>query len=162
MDVSTLLTIQRPMWRPQQNNPRSALQVQWPTSGSKAVPPRQAIRYQITALSNRPYWWYRPSLQEHTPESSGWLNEAKTSNCGKRVYVMRKTDVGNTQFAQIVEGCDFPTKNFTIGCAQIGLSNALFRALKATPQEEDQGFLNTPLIWDYDSFSGQHTQQAPV
>ncbi|KAI9631624.1 hypothetical protein KEM48_014577 [Puccinia striiformis f. sp. tritici PST-130] len=159
------------MWRPQQNNPRSALQVQWPTSGSKAVPPRQAIRYQITALSNRPYWgigpvckkydsnrdlavclWNGPDSKKHTPESSGWLND----------YVMRKTDVGNTQFAQIVEGCDFPTKNFTIGCAQIGLSNALFRALKATPQEEDQGFLNTPLIWDYDSFSGQHTQQAPV
>ncbi|KAH9467406.1 hypothetical protein Pst134EA_011052 [Puccinia striiformis f. sp. tritici] len=106
--------------------------------------------------------WNGPDSKKHTPESSGWLNEAKTSNCGKRVYVMRKTDVGNTQFAQIVEGCDFPTKNFTIGCAQIGLSNALFRALKATPQEEDQGFLNTPLIWDYDSFSGQHTQQAPV
>ncbi|KAA1081446.1 hypothetical protein PGT21_035712 [Puccinia graminis f. sp. tritici] len=106
--------------------------------------------------------WNGPDHKKHTAESSGWLNEAKTSNCGKRVYVMRKTDTSNIQYAQIVEGCDFPTKNFTIGCAQIGLSNALFDKFHPTPKEKNQRFLDTPMIWDYDSFNGQHTQQAPV
>ncbi|PLW27348.1 hypothetical protein PCANC_16466 [Puccinia coronata f. sp. avenae] len=106
-----------------------------------------------------------PDHRHHAPAYAGWLNEGKKSNCGKRVYVMRggdHPDKANTQYATVVEGCDFPTKDWSVGCAQIGLSNKLFAALKPTKKESDQGFLDGSLIWNFDSDNGQHTQQGPV
>ncbi|KAA1078738.1 hypothetical protein PGTUg99_005444 [Puccinia graminis f. sp. tritici] len=106
--------------------------------------------------------WSGPEQISPTVETAGWLNGAKTSNCGKRVYIQRKGQPNTVQFVKVLDGCSFGTTQPDPGCFDIALTIALFNKFKPTPQEEKDGLLYGGITWDFDNLEGTHTQQAPV
>lgn len=93
--------------------------------------------------------------------TAGWLNGAKTSNCGKQLYVQRKGRPDKPFYVPVLDGCSFYSKNVTVGCFQIALSNKTFYDLEPTAQEIQQGFLGD-LIWDFNNEYGTKGKNAPV
>ncbi|EGG08518.1 uncharacterized protein MELLADRAFT_52166 [Melampsora larici-populina 98AG31] len=91
----------------------------------------------------------------------GWLNDTKTSNCGKFLYIMREKRPETVIYVPVVDGCDFGVKTPDNGCFHIGVTRATFFALQPTEEEKNQGYL-TGLTWDFDNLSGQHTRNGPV
>lgn len=92
----------------------------------------------------------------------GWLNDTKTSNCQKQVYIMRQGQPDTVVYVPVVDGCDFDDATLPEdGCFALGLTRNTFFALKPTQEEKNQGWI-TKLAWDFDNLSGQHTRNGPV
>ncbi|KAA1119201.1 hypothetical protein PGT21_017824 [Puccinia graminis f. sp. tritici] len=87
---------------------------------------------------------------------------AKTSNCGKRVYIQRKGRPETVQFVKVLDGCSFNTTNPDPGCFDIALTINLFNLFNPTPEEQRDGLMYGGFTWDFDNLNNTHTQQAPV
>ncbi|MBW0546166.1 hypothetical protein O181_085881 [Austropuccinia psidii MF-1] len=92
---------------------------------------------------------------------SGWLNDAKTSNCGKKVYIQRKGRPGLTVYAPVVDGCGFNMIESSKGCFEIAFTATTFQKLKPTEEESKQGGM-FDVHWDFDNLDGSHTRNGPV
>ncbi|OAV94563.1 hypothetical protein PTTG_03780 [Puccinia triticina 1-1 BBBD Race 1] len=97
-----------------------------------------------------------------TVQTAGWLNGAKTSNCGKRVYIQRKGQPSTVKFVRVLDGCDFGTTRPDPGCFDIAVTIALFNLFNPTYDEQRAGELIGGITWDWDNLDNTHTQQAPV
>ncbi|MBW0510092.1 hypothetical protein O181_049807 [Austropuccinia psidii MF-1] len=92
---------------------------------------------------------------------AGWLNGAKSSNCAKTVYVQRPGAGASPIYARVVDGCGFNAKTTDIGCFQIGLTKAVFKALNATSEELSSGVI-TNLTWSFANEDGKSSRNGPV
>ncbi|KAG0142723.1 hypothetical protein CROQUDRAFT_66949 [Cronartium quercuum f. sp. fusiforme G11] len=92
-------------------------------------------------------WVGSDAIDGSDPKTAGWLNGAKTSNCGKQLYVQRAGNKNSVVYVPVLDGCTFYSRDVRVGCYQIALSNKTFYDLKPTPQEIAQGYLGD-LIWD--------------
>ncbi|KAG0142724.1 hypothetical protein CROQUDRAFT_662181 [Cronartium quercuum f. sp. fusiforme G11] len=93
--------------------------------------------------------------------TAGWLNGAKTSNCGKQLYIEREDNHTTVVYVPLVDGCRFYTKKPSVGCFQIAVTNKTFYDLKPTKKEIDQGYFDG-LIWDFNDEKGDKLANAPV
>jgi len=106
-------------------------------------------------------WVGSDAVSGADPATAGWLNGAKTSNCRKQLYIQRKGQPDFTVYVPVVDACRFYTRNVTIGCFQIAVTNKTFYDLNPTPQEIEQGHLGD-LIWDYNNLFGKENEWGPV
>ncbi|KAH9442685.1 hypothetical protein Pst134EA_031654 [Puccinia striiformis f. sp. tritici] len=106
--------------------------------------------------------WNGAEQNNPTIETAGWLNGAKTSNCGKRIYIQRKGQPNTVQFVKVLDGCYFGATSPDPGCFDIGLTIKLFNAFNPTPEEQRDGVIKGGITWDFDNLHGLSPQQAPV
>lgn len=93
--------------------------------------------------------WSGPEQSNPRPDTSGWLNGPLHGNCGKKVFVQRKGRPETVQYAYVLDGCSFNTKNYADGCFQIGVSLALFEKFKPSQKERQDQLLYEGLSWDF-------------
>lgn len=106
--------------------------------------------------------WYGNSTAVDAPiSSSGWLNNNKTSNCNKQVYIQRKGQKDTVQYALVRDGCTFNTTDPNLGCFAIGLSKKLYDNFNPTEKEIKQGYLEE-ITWDYNNLFGTNPAWGPV
>ncbi|WAQ84518.1 hypothetical protein PtA15_5A88 [Puccinia triticina] len=106
--------------------------------------------------------WNGPEQNNPTPETAGWLNGAKTSNCGKQVYIQRKGQPNTVQYVKVLDGCSFDIKTPDAGCFEIAITLALFYKFNPTPKELHDGKIYEGFTWDFNNLNGTKLQQAPV
>ncbi|KAH9449074.1 hypothetical protein MJO29_009937 [Puccinia striiformis f. sp. tritici] len=106
--------------------------------------------------------WSGAEQKNPTVETAGWLNGAKTSNCGKRIYIQRKGQPDTVKFVKVLDGCSFGATSPDPGCFDIALTLKLFELFNPTEQEQNDGVLYGGITWDFDNLLGKSTQQAPV
>ncbi|KAG0142722.1 hypothetical protein CROQUDRAFT_49918 [Cronartium quercuum f. sp. fusiforme G11] len=106
-------------------------------------------------------WVGSDAINGSDPNTAGWLNGAKTSNCGKQLYVQRSGNKSSVVYVPVLDGCRFYSRNASVGCFQIALSNKTFYDLNPTPQEIARGYLGD-LIWDFNDEFGLKTTWGPV
>lgn len=106
-------------------------------------------------------WAGSEQVKGDNPLTAGWLNGAKTSNCGKQLYIQRKGRPDKPFFVPVVDACNFYTFNVTVGCFQIAVTNKTFYDLEPTDQELEQGYLGD-LVWDFNNLDGNKTTNGPV
>lgn len=106
-------------------------------------------------------WVGTEQVKGDNASTAGWLNGAKTSNCGKQLYVERKDNTSIVIFPPIVDGCTFYTTDIQVGCFEIALTKKSWKEMHPTPKEEAQGYLDG-VIWDFNDEHGDKLANAPV
>ncbi|PLW21154.1 hypothetical protein PCANC_00472 [Puccinia coronata f. sp. avenae] len=107
--------------------------------------------------------WSGPEQNNPTVESAGWLNSQKTSNCHKELYIgLKEEGAAGTKYAPVLDGCSFGTTDPAVGCFQIGVTLQLFKKFNPTPAENMAGKITRTIVWDFNSFKGEHTKNGPV
>ncbi|EGG06040.1 uncharacterized protein MELLADRAFT_124586 [Melampsora larici-populina 98AG31] len=117
--------------------------------------------YNSTTQPGACLWVGSEQLYGNDSSTAGWLNGAKTSNCGKQLYVQRKGRPDKPFYVPVVDGCRFYTTNVTVGCFQIGLTKKTFHDLEPTAEEIERGYLGD-LIWDFNNEHGVKSSNSPV
>ncbi|KAH9812136.1 secreted protein [Melampsora americana] len=117
--------------------------------------------YNSTEQPGACLWVGTEQVYGNDTHTSGWMNGAKTSNCGKQVYVQRRGRPDKPFFVPILDGCTFYTTDITVGCFQIGITKKTFHDLEPTEEEIASGHLGD-LVWDFNSENGTKSTNAPV
>ncbi|EGG07304.1 uncharacterized protein MELLADRAFT_105821 [Melampsora larici-populina 98AG31] len=96
------------------------------------------------------------------PQTAGWLNGAATGNCGKQVYIQRQNQPETVQYAPVLDGCNFWTRQPEVGCFQIWMTKDLFDKFSPTEEESQNLLISSTFTWDFDNLHGQSPQNAPL
>ncbi|POW20517.1 hypothetical protein PSHT_03412 [Puccinia striiformis] len=125
--------------------------------------------------------WNGAEQNNPTIETAGWLNGAKTSNCGKRIYIQRKGQPNTVNSSRCSTAVTSEPRLLirvvltlvllkrklsfhvvTRPWALLKPTNSplgqLFNAFNPTPEEQRDG----GITWDFDNLHGLSPQQAPV
>ncbi|KNF02418.1 hypothetical protein PSTG_04325 [Puccinia striiformis f. sp. tritici PST-78] len=106
--------------------------------------------------------WNGAEQNNPTIDTAGWLNGAKTSNCGKRIYIQRTGKPETRQYVKVLDGCYFGATSPKPGCSKVGLTIQLFNLFKPTEKENQDGLIYGGLSWQFDNTLNTSPQQAPV
>ncbi|KAH9809054.1 hypothetical protein DFH28DRAFT_596129 [Melampsora americana] len=96
------------------------------------------------------------------PKTSGWLNGGLKKNCNKFVYIQRKGKPETIQYARVLDGCSFNTKDPKVGCFQMWMTISLFNKFKPSKEDSKKGSISDSFTWGFDNEFGQHPFNAPV